>query len=549
MSSPASAPRRYLSDLLAGVTAAAVVLPKAMAYASVAGLPVAVGLYTAFVPMVLYALLGSSRVLSVSSTSTLAILTATQLGLVVPDGDPGRLLTVTATLTLLVGAMLMLAAVLRLGFVANFISLPVLVGFKSGIGLVIILDQLPKLFGVHIQKENFFLDLYHLGQALPQSSWLTLGVALVTLVVLVFMEWRFPHSPAPLLGVGIGIALVWGFGLNEEGVAIVGAIPTGLPALTMPDLTLVLQLLPGAAGIALMSFTETIAAGRAFMGKEEPEINPNRELVATGLANLGGAFCGSMPAGGGTSQTAVVRSVGGVSQRASVVTAAMALATMIFLAPLLSWLPSATLAVVVIVYSVGLIQPGEFRKIGQIRMMEFRWAAIACLGVLLFGTLEGIVVAILASLLGLASQTAQPRVYVIGRKPGEDDVLRPLSEQHPDDETIPGLLILRPEGRLFFINAQHVAAQIRQLTETHQPEVVVLDMSRVQDVEYSALMMLMEGERQVRDKGVALWLAGLNPRVLENVRRSGLADQLGESRMLFTARAAIRQYQQSKGLA
>ena len=159
MSSPASAPRRSLSDLLAGVTAAAVVLPKAMAYASVAGLPVAVGLYTALVPMLLYALLGSSRVLSVSSTSTLAILTATQLGLVVPDGDPGRLLTVTATLTLLVGAMLMLAAVLRLGFVANFISLPVLVGFKSGIGLVIILDQLPKLFGVHIQKENFFLGL------------------------------------------------------------------------------------------------------------------------------------------------------------------------------------------------------------------------------------------------------------------------------------------------------------------------------------------------------------------------------------------------------
>ena len=549
MSSPALAPRRSLSDLLAGVTAAAVVLPKAMAYASVAGLPVAIGLYTAFVPMVLYALLGSSRVLSVSSTSTLAILTATQLGLVVPDGDPGRLITVTATLTLLVGAMLMLAAVLRLGFVANFISLPVLVGFKSGIGLVIILDQLPKLFGVHIQKENFFLDLYHLGLALPQTSWLTLGVALVTLVVLVFMEWRFPHSPAPLLGVGIGIALVWGFGLNEAGVAIVGSIPTGLPGLTMPDLTLVLQLLPGAAGIALMSFTETIAAGRAFVGKEEPEINPNRELVATGLANLGGAFCGSMPAGGGTSQTAVVRSVGGVSQWASAVTAAMALATMIFLAPLLSWLPSATLAVVVIVYSVGLIQLGEFRKIGQIRMMEFRWAAIACLGVLLFGTLEGIVVAILASLLGLASQTAQPRVYVIGRKPGEDDVLRPLSEQHPDDETIPGLLILRPEGRLFFINAQHVAAQIRQLTETHQPEVVVLDMSRVQDVEYSALMMLMEGERQVRDKGVALWLAGLNPRVLENVRRSGLADQMGESRMLFTARAAIRQYQQSKGLA
>lgn len=339
---------------------------------------------------------------------------------------------------------------------------------------------------------------------------------------------------------------MWGWGLNEAGVAIVGAIPTGLPGLTMPDPTLVMQLLPGAAGIALMSFTETIAAGRAFVGKEEPEINPNRELVATGLANLGGAWCGSMPAGGGTSQTAVVRAVGGMSQLASVVTAGMALATMIFLAPLLFWLPSATLAVVVIVYSVGLIQPVEFRKIGQVRMMEFRWAVTACLGVLLFGTLQGIVVAILASLLGLASQTAHPPVHVIGRKPGED-VLRPLSARHPEDETVPGLLILRPEGRLFFINVQHVAARMRELIATHQPEVVVLDMSRVLDVEYSALMVLMEGERQASAKGVTLWLAGLNPGVLENVRRSGLAARMGGSRMLFNARAAIRQYQQMRG--
>ncbi|MGY3854727.1 SulP family inorganic anion transporter [Aeromonas aquatilis] len=538
MSSFTSAKPGASADILAGITAAAVVLPKAMAYATVAGLPVAIGLYTAFVPMVLYALLGSSRILSVSSTSTLAILTATQLGIVVPDGDPARLLTVTATLTLLVGGLLMLAAVLRFGFVANFISLPVLVGFKGGIGLVIILDQLPKLFGVHIQKEHFFADVYHLIQALPQTSWLTLAIAMVTLAVLVFMEWRFPHSPAPLLGVALGISLVWGWGLNEQGVSIVGTIPTGLPGLQLPDLTLVLQLLPGAAGIALMSFTETIAAGRAFVGEGEPEINPNRELVATGLANLGGAFCGSMPAGGGTSQTAVVRSVGGVSQRA-----AMALATMLFLAPLLSWLPNATLAVVVIVYSVGLIQPGEFRKIGQIRMMEFRWAVIACLGVLIFGTLQGIVVAILASLLGLASQTAQPRLHVVGRKPGED-VLRPLSARHPEDETFPGLLILRPEGRLFFINVQYIAARIRLLIGQHQPRVVVLDMSRVTDVEYSALMMLMEGDLHVRQKGIELWLAGLNPDVLENVRRCGLARQLGDTRLLVNARAAIRQYQQ-----
>ena len=234
-----------------------------------------------------------------------------------------------------------------------------------------------------------------------------------------------------------------------------------------------------------------------------------------------------------------------MSQRASVVTAVMALATMIFLAPLLSWLPSATLAVVVIVYSVGLIQPGEFRKIGQIRMMEFRWAVIACLGVLLFGTLEGIVVAILASLLGLASQTVQPPLHVIGRKPGED-VLRPLAARHPDDETIPGLLILRPEGRLFFINVQHVAVGMRELIARHQPRVVVLDMSRVQDVEYSALMMLMEGEQLARSKGLRSGWPDSIPGARECAPQ-WLGCPAGESRMLFNARAAIRQYQQNQG--
>ena len=274
--------------------------------------------------------------------------------------------------------MLLLAAVLRLGFVANFISLPVLVGFKSGIGLVIILDQLPKLFGVHIQKENFFLDLYHLGQALPHTSWLTLGSP--SLPWWCWWSWSgvFPIRPHPCwgesrhsAGMGLGSERGWGCHRRRHSHRPAQCDHAGLD----PGAAAV----AGGGGIALMSFTETIAAGSAFVGKEEPEINPNRELVATGLANLG-APVWQHAGRGGTSQTAVVRSVGGMSQRASVVTAVMALATMIFLAPLLSWLPSATLAVVVIVYSVGLIQPGEFRKIGQIRMMEFRWAVIACLG-------------------------------------------------------------------------------------------------------------------------------------------------------------------------
>ena len=529
-------------DVVAGLTAAAVVLPKAMAYATVAGLPVAVGLYTAFIPMVVYALLGSSRVLSVSSTTTLAILAGTQLGLVVPDGDPAKLVTATATLTALVGAMLLLARLLHLGFVANFISTPVLTGFKAGIGLVIVLDQVPKLLGIHITKHGFFVDLLSVVQHIPETSLLTLAVAAATFIVLIGMERLWPHSPAPLVAVGGSIAASWFFGLHAAGVSTVGLIPPGFPSLTLPDLALVEHLVPGALGIALMSFTETIAAGRAFARPGDPPINANRELIATGAANLGGALFGAMPAGGGTSQTAVVRAAGGQSQKASLVTAGAALATMLLLAPVLGLMPHATLAAVVIVYSVGLIQPAEFLAIRKVRTMEFRWALVACVGVLVFGTLKGIVVAIIVSMIGLASQTAHPRVSVIGRKRGTD-VLRPLSPEHPDDETFEGLLIVRPEGRLFFVNAQDVAEQIDALVAQHKPRVLALDMSRVPDIEYSALQALMEGEKRATERGVVVWLVGLNPGVLEVVRKAGLDQRLGRERMLFNARAAIERYQ------
>jgi high affinity sulfate transporter 1 len=529
-------------DVVAGLTAAAVVLPKAMAYATVAGLPVAVGLYTAFVPMIIYALLGSSRVLSVSSTTTLAILAGTQLGLAVSDGDPAKLATATATLTALVGAMLVVARLMRLGFVANFISAPVLTGFKAGIGLVIVLDQVPKLLGLHIEKQGFFRDVVSVGQHLPETSLITLAVAVATFAVLIGMERLRPHSPAPLVAVGGAIAASWWFGLQALGVSTVGLIPQGFPSLTMPDLALVAELAPGALGIALMSFTETIAAGRAFARPADPPINANRELVATGAANLGGALLGAMPAGGGTSQTAVVRSAGGQSQKASLVTAGAAVATMLLLAPLLGLMPNATLAAVVIVYSVGLIQPAEFRAIRSVRTMEFRWALIACAGVLVLGTLTGIVVAIVVSMIGLGSQTAHPRVSVIGRKRGTD-VLRPLSPEHPDDETFEGLLIMRPEGRLFFVNAQYVSDQVRGLVAQYKPRVIALDMSRVPDLEYSALQVLMEGEKRWTEGGTTMWLVGLNPGVLEMVRHAGLDQRLGRERMLFSARAAIERYQ------
>ncbi len=528
-------------DLIAGLTAAAVVIPKAMAYATVAGLPVEVGLYTAFVPMVVYALLGSSRILSVSTTTTLAILTGTQLGLVVPDGDPARLLAASATLACLVGLLLLAAAALRLGFVANFISEPVLTGFKAGIGLVIVLDQLPKLLGFHLSKEPFFRGILNLLRHMPETSLITLLVSVATLAVLVGMERLLPHSPAPLVAFGGGIAASLWLGLGALGVETIGAIPKSLPPLTLPGPDLVLQLLPGALGIALMSFTETIAVARAFRSPAEPPIGANRELAATGVANVAGAFFGAMPAGGGTSQTAVVRAAGGRSRLASLVTAGAALAVMLLLAPVVGAIPQATLAAVVIVYSAGLIQPREFLAIRRVRRMEFHWAMAACLGVLVFGTLQGIVVAIIVSVLGLAAQAASPQLYRLVRKPGTD-VFRQATSEHPEDESFPGLLLVRMEGRIFFLNAQRLGDRLAEMIESERPRVVALDFSGIFDIEYSALKMLIEGERRASGQGIRLWLVALNPAVLEMVRRSGLADRLGREGMFFNAQAAVERF-------
>jgi len=529
------------SDVTAGLTSAAVVIPKAMAYATVAGLPLQVGLYTAFVPMVVYALLGTSRPLSVSSTTTLAILSAAALGAAAPEGGAVSLAAAGATLALLVGVMLVLASALRLGFVANFISEPVLVGFKAGIGLVIVVDQIPKLLGVHIHKHGFLRDVASIAELLPQTSLPTLGLAIVLFAVIFGLERFVPKAPAPLVAIAGAIAASVLLGLPAAGVETVGLVPSGLPGWTWPQLELVGALWPAAAGIALMSFTESVAAARAFKAPGEPALVPNRELLATGLANLGGSVLGAMAAGGGTSQTAVNRRAGARTQAAALVTAAMSLATMLVLAPVFASMPQAALAAVVIAYSIELIQPAEFEAILRVRAVEFRWALIAFVGVILLGTLQGIVIAVIASLLSLVYQAYSPPVYRLGRKPGTN-VFRPVSEEHPEDETWPGLLLLRTEGRLFFANAQQVGERVVQLIEQTSPTVVVLDCSAMLDIEYTALKLLVQAEQQLRERGVTLCLAGMNAETRALVERSGLWDTMGRERLFFNLEAAVAAY-------
>lgn len=529
-------------DVIAGLSTAAVVLPKAMAYATIAGLPVEVGLYTVLVPMAVYAVLGSSRPLSVSTTTTIAILTATELNLVAPGGNAFALLKAASTLAFLVGAILLVASILKLGFIANFISDPVLAGFKAGIGLVVIVDQLPKLLGIHVAREPFFRKLLFILQHSSQTSIPTLVLGLITLAIVIGVEKWLPRVPAVLLAVAAAITCFSLLGLEKVGVEAMGMVPAGFPAPLAPDLSLVGLLWPGAMGIALMSFTESVAAGRAFVGRKEPRPNPNQELRALGLANLAGAFFRVMPAGGGTSQTAVNRGAGARTQLAELVTVAAAGATLVFLTPFIRLLPQTALAAIIIATNLGLLNPVEFRKIRAIRNIEFRWAFVALAGVVLLGSLQGILVAVAVSLLGLLYETNHPSVYVLGRKPGTN-VFRPSSSENVGDETFPGLLILRTEGRVYFANAQRIGDNLWPIVREAKPRVLLFDCSAIPDIEYTALHMLIDAEEKLRQEGVSLWLAALNPEALQVVQRSSLGEVLGHQRMFFNAEQAVAAYQ------
>ena len=415
-------------------------------------------------------------------------------------------------------------------------------GFKAGIGLVIVLDQAPKLLGVHYDKAGWIRDVGSLVGHLPETSMPTLVVGLATLAVVVGLEHLAPRLPAPLLAVGGGIAASAFSRPAGVGRRRRRAHP-GRPARVRAPgaLAPASRSGPAAVAIALMSFTETIAAGRAFTAPGEPRPDPNQELVATGAANLLGGLFGAMPGGGGTSQTAVNRKAGARTQVAALVTAAVALATLLFLAPVMGLIPQATLAGVVIATSIGLISLADFREIRRFRTQEFRWALVACVGVVLLGTLKGILAAVILSMLSLFCMANNPPVHVLGRKRGTD-VFRPRSAEHPDDESFPGLLILRTEGRVYFGNAQNIGDRIWPLVREARPRSCCSTAAGSPGFEFTALKMLAEAEAKLRAEGVELWLAALSAEALPLVQGSPLGARLGRERMFFTVPQAVDTY-------
>jgi SulP family sulfate permease len=533
------------ADVVAGLTTAAVVIPQAMAYAVIAGLPVETGLYTALAAMLVYPFLGTSRALSVTTTSAIATLTGAEIVAVSESGNAASAVTVAATLALVVGAVLVAARVLRLGFVANFISKPVLVGFQAGVGVVIITGQLKSVLGVHIASRSTLGTLLELPGHLGETHGATLLVALAGVAVLLAMRRFVPRLSGPLTWVVLAIAAAKLLDLQARGVMLVGAVPVGLPSLAVPDLALVRLVWPAALGIALMSFTESVAAARTFCGRHDAPIRADRELEAIGAAGLASAFACGMPVGGGASQTAVSNQAGVKSQAAQLVGAAAVLVTLLFLSPVIGLLPKPALAALILVAAASMIKPAAFRAIARVRKDEVAWSFVTMAGVIALGTLNGILVAVAVSMLTLMYQANHPPVYImkwnralrIFRRAGES----------PDDETFPGLLILRTEGRLTFANAERAGEQMRLLLNDADVRVIVLDCSAIPDIEYTALEMLTEAEAKQRERGVMLWLASINPDLHKVIRRSRLGAALGQDRVFPNLRLALEAFQRTMG--
>lgn len=532
------------ADAIAGLTASAVVIPKAMALAVIAGIAVEAGLYTALAAMLIYPLLGSSRVLSVSTTSALAMLTAaTVVAMSAAESSGLSAAAVASTLALMVGAILILARLLRLGFLADFISKPVLVGFEAGLGIVIIVGQLKSVLGIPIQSHTTLGILRELPALLPQAHVPTMLVAIAGVSILLYLPRLLPRVPAALVWIALSIAAFAVFDLGALGIKVIGAVPAGLPSLALPDVSFAMQLLPAALGVALMSFTESVAAARTFRGRDDAPVMANRELLAVGAANIASSLVGGMPAGGGTGQTAVANAAGARSQMAQWVNVAVVVVTLLFLSRVIGLLPKAALATVIMVAALGMIKLEDFRAIARVRRDEWAWAIVTLAGVVLLGTLEGILIAVAVSVLTIIYQANHPPVYAVAWNRAKE-VFRRAGED-ASDETFPGLLMLRTEGRLTCANAANVSEKMQALVAEAQPKVIALECSAIPDIEYTALVMLSDAEQRLRERGVELWLVAVNPDLLKIIDRSTLGAGVGPGRRFFNLRQALEAWRRS----
>ncbi len=494
-------------------------MPSALAYATIAGVSPVVGLYAVPAALVLYAALGSSRQLIIGPSAASAALSAAIVGNAVA-GNAGQFVVTTAALAIVVGLAALVAGLLRLGFVANFISEPVLKGFIVGLSLTVIAGQIPKLFGVEPGSGDFFERIWDFLIHVDETDGLTLLVGVGSLVVLFGLRRVAPAIPGPLVAVVLGIGATELFDLGAHGVAIVGSIDPGLPSLGLPDVSLDRfgALAAAALGVMLVAFAEGLGTAKIYAQREQREIDPNRELIGLGAANLGAGISGGFAVNGSLSKTAVNSSAGGRTQLVGLIVAVLTVFTLLFLTGYFESLPEATLAAIVIVALIKLIDLAALRDFyrvyssrlgrayGFATRADFVAAIGAMLGVMVLGTLAGLFVGVVISLLLLLYRASRPPIAELGRVPGISGHFSDL-DRHPENRRVEGITVLRIEGGLFFANAGAIAADIRSAARSDQVHAIVIDAETMPFIDVTAAQVLDQVARELRANGVRLVIA------------------------------------------
>lgn len=535
------------ADLIAGLTTAVMLIPQGMAYAMLAGLPPIVGLYASTVPLVVYALLGSSRQLAVGPVAIDSLLVATGVGMMAEPGTQ-TYVGMAVLLAAMVGTLQLGMGLVRAGFLVNFLSHPVISGFTSAAALVIGTSQLGQLLGIGLDRGPVHEILHQAMARIGETEPLTLAVGAGSVITLLALRRLAPRVPAALVVVVAGTLAVWGLGLHEHGVAIVGTVPAGLPSFALPslDADAMTTLLPTAITIALVAFMESISVSKSIATRQGYEIDANQELRGLGLANLAGSVFGAYPVTGGFSRTAVNASAGARTGMAGMITAMVVGLTLVLLTPAFYFLPKAVLAAIIMVAVFGLIDLREVRHLWQVERSELGVLLLTFAATLALGVKEGIAVGVGASLAWHVVRTTRPHTAVLGRLPGTD-VFRNV-QRYPEATPEPGVLAVRIDAQFFFGNVTFLKETLRTLVDhagtpvqppvhppVHPPiHTVVIDAASINRLDSSADAALHELHQWLASRGVTLRFAGIKGPVRDMMHRTGLWERVGEDHIHFT---------------